>query len=273
MSRPFYYLAAGKLVQRTLPDPEHLVIGSIRWGRAEELFTPAFWLAQFWMREEVTQHHRLGESFSEEVAACLLGGHGIPAEVGLAAFDRLRSSGLVAALCTDAATIADVLREPLIVRNRSVVYRFWAQRSRFLAAAFRRLHDDPPPMECPLALRDYLLTLPGIGPKTSSWIVRNWLGSDEVAILDIHIVRAGILMGLFSPSAVLPRDYLVMERLLLELARCMDIPAAELDALIWQKMRQCPDVVADALSSFQSNQLSPATRPSRQSKQVLLPLA
>lgn len=34
-----------------------------------------------------------------------------------------------------------------------------------------------------------------IGPKTASWIVRNYRKSDCVAIIDIHIHRAGLLAG------------------------------------------------------------------------------
>jgi endonuclease III len=44
------------------------------------------------------------------------------------------------------------------------------------------------------------MSLPGIGPKTASWIARNWLDADDVAILDIHIMRVGQVIGLFPLS-------------------------------------------------------------------------
>ena len=55
------------------------------------------------------------------------------------------------------------------------------------------------------------MTLPGIGPKTASWIVRNWMNSDAVAILDIHIVRAGMLMNLYCQGGRVERHYLEIE--------------------------------------------------------------
>ena len=249
MSGPFYFLEAGRIVERVLPDPCEAVMNDIPWGQAEQLFTPAFWLTQLWMSGDERERHRLGSTFGEEVAACLLGGHGLTAEVGLAAFDRLRTLGLIASLCQDESAIAAALRRPLVVRNRPVVYRFWAQRSRYLVAAFKHLRDQPPSQHSAVALRDYLLEIPGIGLKTSSWVVRNWLDSDDVAVLDVHVVRAGVLMGLFEREHRLPRDYIAMERLFLDLAARMQVSAATLDALIWKVMRQCPDVVANALSA------------------------
>jgi endonuclease III len=46
-------------------------------------------------------------------------------------------------------------------------------------------------------MRQLLLSIEGIGPKTASWIVRNVMGSDDVAIIDIHILRACTGMGVF----------------------------------------------------------------------------
>ena len=56
----------------------------------------------------------------------------------------------------------------------------------------------------PVALRDWLLAIPGIGPKTASWIVRNRTGSSAVAIIDVHILRAGTSAG--SVQATARRD-------------------------------------------------------------------
>jgi hypothetical protein len=62
------------------------------WGFAEEIGSPAYWAAQAWMWEvEAPAHYKLGRSLEEELMACLLGGYGIPAEVGLAAYERLRA--------------------------------------------------------------------------------------------------------------------------------------------------------------------------------------
>jgi thermostable 8-oxoguanine DNA glycosylase len=222
------------------------VLPGVVWGRPDVLFTAAYWLTQYWMREDgfPNRCHRLGRTFEEEVVACLLEGHGIPAEVGLAAFERLRDRGLIAGHPPSAEVLSDNLREPLMLEGRDIVYRFWSQKARYVSSVLTSLGEQPAPLDSPRALRDHLVQLPGIGPKTASWIVRNWLGSNDVAILDIHVVQAGQLMGLFSTIDRVEQHYLRMERRFLELAAAMNVPAANLDSLIWQNMRNSPRLVA-----------------------------
>jgi thermostable 8-oxoguanine DNA glycosylase len=206
-------------------------------------------MTQHWMREDnlPLRSHNLGETLEEEVVACLLGGHGIPAEVGLAAFERLRSRGLITAPCPDAHVFSKNLREPLIVSGRQITYRFWSQKADYIATALRALYDQPAPRNSPCELRNYLMRLPGMGPKTASWVVRNWLGSNEVAILDIHIVRAGQLMNLYSIADRVEAHYFRMEQRFLDLASSIGTPASDLDALIWSEMRRTPRLVESVL--------------------------
>src|SRR4051812_7992011 len=83
----------------TLPPARTHVMPGIRWGRFDEFFTPAFWAARAWQFEPDRSFEpaRLGNSLREELAACLLGGFGIPAEVGLAAYERIARSGVLEA--------------------------------------------------------------------------------------------------------------------------------------------------------------------------------
>jgi hypothetical protein len=48
----------------------------VPWGRADELFAPAYWKVQFWLHglHSPTIQYALGASLFEEVAVCLLGG-------------------------------------------------------------------------------------------------------------------------------------------------------------------------------------------------------
>ena len=80
----FCYLRGDQIVERSVAFPTDEVIPGVLWGSPETLFTPAFWLVQYWMREGslAPRVHCLGQTLEEEVVACLLGGHGIPAEVG-----------------------------------------------------------------------------------------------------------------------------------------------------------------------------------------------
>jgi N-glycosylase/DNA lyase len=242
----FYYLKGEEIVQRNVPPPETIVLPSVTWGRPEVFFTPAYWMTQYWMREgdQPLRTHGLGQTLEEEVVACLLGGHGIPAEVGIAAFERLRNRGLISASCPDEDAFSVNLREPLTISGRQIIYRFWSQKAKYIAAALRMLKEHPAPRESPRDLRNFLMSFPGIGPKTASWVVRNWLGSSEVAILDIHIVRAGQLMNLYSLTDRVEAHYFQMEQRFLDLALAIGTPAADLDALIWSEMRRTPRLVA-----------------------------
>ena len=175
----------------------------------------------------------------------MLGGHGMPAELGLAAYRRLRNRGLLRAIPTETALEA-ALSEPFsTARGASRHYRFPRQKARYLAGCLEALRSINPP-DGDVALRTRLLELPGIGPKTASWIVRNHRGSDRVAIIDIHILRAGRHVGLFPSSWQPPRDYFRLEAAFLELAAALKVRASLLDALIWDYMRRLPPVPAPA---------------------------
>lgn len=206
----------------------------LRWGPDWDIGSPAYWIAQ--VDYETRPHHALGRTLREELGACLLGGHGMPAAIGLAAYHRVRDAGL---LEDDAhpgpEELLDLLSTPLAVRPGHLVrYRFAAQRSGRLAAALRDL--DNISYTNPLELRDVLTSLPGVGLKTASWIVRNRTGCDEVAILDVHIQRAGVAAGVFEPSWTPARHYRLMERLFVAWARAGQVHTGDLDAVIWRSL-------------------------------------
>lgn len=246
----FYYLQGEQTLAREVPNADSDVLPNVRWGRPEALFTPSYWMTQYWMSEEglPSRCHKLGENLEEEVVACVLGGYGVSAEVGLAAFDRLRSRGLIGGFCADVSVVRENLREPLFVSGRRVTYRFWSQKAHYVAAALKTLKERPAPVDSPLKLRDYLMQIRGIGPKIASWIVRNWLNSNDVAILDIHVVRACQLMHVFAISDCVERHYFRMERRFLDFALAISVPASDLDSLIWSRMRSTPQLVSRALN-------------------------
>lgn len=213
------------------------IIPGVPVGRIEDVFSPAFWGQMARSAERGGFGGiRLGSDLVEEVAACLLGGFGMPAEMGLAAFDRLKERKLlfpgVRQEVLEAALTEPFVDPPLNGRR----YRFPRQKARFLAASLDHL-----PSLCEqasdIAFRDDLSSLPGVGLKTASWIVRNSRHSDEVAVLDVHIVRAGRYIGLFGPSMNPSRHYRAMEVRFIELARALKVRAADLDSAMWQVMR------------------------------------
>ena len=241
-------LSGDALQSLSLPAADsRLGIGRLTWGAAEEVGTPAYWRSQAWMWGlEHADHFKLGTSLAEEVAACLLGGYGIPAEVGLAAYERVRAVLAESPQELHASEYAiGLLSEPLTIGSRQVRYRFARQKGAYLARALAQLtqldQDSPD-----VPLRDALTELPGIGLKTASWIVRNWRGSDRVAILDVHIIRAARMLRLFADEWRVERHYREMEQAYLAFADSIDASAALLDSVMWMTMRRLPKETVSA---------------------------
>lgn len=220
-------------------SPEDEVVPGVRWGQSGWLLSPAYWAAAVRDAAPCDDYvRRDGASLHHELAFCLLGGFGVRMEVNVAAFAACRDRGLLEpGVQPGASDIEAVLLQRLEVAGRLVRYRFPHQRARRLSEALRAIEDSPPPTTTTRGFRDALLAIPGVGPKTASWIARNWLGADDVAILDIHVMRAGAAMNLFPESAKLPRDYEELEARFLDFARAIGVRPSLLDAVIWREMR------------------------------------
>lgn len=219
------------------PDSE--VIPGVKWGRPEWVPSAAYWAVMSGYASEEDGFVCTDSTLKEQVGFCLLGGFGITAEMNHAVYDRLERCGVFRPGATESAdAIERLLREPVEVEGRMRRYRFPRQRSIRLANAMCLIEESPPQADDPKVLRKGLTAIPGIGPKTASWITRNWLGSDDVAILDIHIIRAGLLIGLFDTSQRVPRDYEAMEARFLDFARAIGVRASILDAVMWKSMRK-----------------------------------
>lgn len=227
------------------PAPDSEVIPGVRWGLIEAFPSPAYWAYQLWASaySEEPIVYTLGATLEEEVGACLLGGHGIPASVGLAAFAHLRDSGVFEQGTVSEQHIYALLSEPLTVNGRAVNYRFARQKARYLSGAIALLSSKSAPLGSGRELRDWLLSAPGIGYKTASWISRNHLGADDVAILDIHILRAGHLGGFFTPGLTVEKHYLQLEDEFLRFSRGLGVRASDLDALVWLQMMSSSNIV------------------------------
>lgn len=233
-----YSVMNGAVIRLSLPPPETKVLGEVRWGAFDELLTPAYWKGQAWQHHELGTYERpqLGRSLRDELAACLLGGYGMPAELGIAAYGRLRKRGLLEGIPAR-ENVENALMQPFVFRDGSKRrYRFPQQKARYLVSALERMvHFDPPQSD--LDLRDSLVRLPGVGPKTASWVVRNHRNSDAVAIIDVHILRAGRHLGLFPPQWTPQNHYVRLEFSFLRFARALGVRASLLDSLIWDYMR------------------------------------
>jgi N-glycosylase/DNA lyase len=220
--------------------PEYEILPGVRYGRSDELLSPAYWV----LRCETAQPHERNflncvGTLEEEVGFCLLGGYGVTAELATAFFNRLKEEGaFVPSIHVNRSDIFRILSERLSVGGKMRKYRFPNQRSDRLSKAMQYLAHVPPATTDALGFRQYLQEIEGIGPKTASWITRNWLGSDEVAILDIHLLRAGQFINLFDKVVQLPRDYRHVEETFLDFAARIHVQPSILDAVIWSDMRK-----------------------------------
>lgn len=221
-------------------DPEDEVLPGVRFGLSGWAGSPAYWskMAEFEADDPEDYISPKGTPLAEDLAFCLLGGYGVKMELNRAAWEHLHEAGVFSADPVPSREEIEVLLSmPLLVEGRRHKYRYPRQRADRLHVALDAIRKKPPETDDPLIFRRQLMELPGIGPKTASWIVRNWLGSDEVAILDIHVLRAGELMGLFPEKYRLPKDYEALEKKFLEFAQAIQVRASLLDAIMWRDMR------------------------------------
>ncbi len=227
--------------QIELPGELEEVLPGIKWGRPCSPVTPAYWAVRCRSPDEVEKDAFVSpqDSLLEAVGFCLLGGFGIKYESNEAAYRRLKDCGVFDPNTNPTEDdIRKLLVEPLIIEGRAVRYRFPNQRARRLLAMRQELADVRGLSKLnALELRAKLQRIEGVGPKTASWIVRNLRGSDEVAILDVHVIRACRAMNLFPDIIRLPQDYDGLERRFLAFADGIGIRPSLLDAIMWTEVR------------------------------------
>jgi len=225
----------------TLPNPNENIFDTIKWGRFEEFFTPAFWRAQAWffeLRNDAALTYQLGETFKEEVIACLLGGHGISSEMGIAKFNQFKENKIFTLNNVSLESIEEIMHAPIYMDGKYKKYRFAKQKSKYIYDALIKVDNVNEKEKSDLELRNFLLGIDGIGLKTASWIVRNYRKSNNVAILDIHLYRAGLLVGIFNEKDRIEKNYLVMEEKFLLFCKYLGVQASKLDAVIWRVMKE-----------------------------------
>lgn len=239
-----FFNSGHSFVQIDLPSAKEEVLPDVKWGDASGFPTIAYWLYKV-LEKRLTGdviRYKLGSSLLEEIGACLLGGHGIPAANGLAAYNHMRSKGVFKGTAFSIEEIYNWLSEPIPLNGKTFKYRFSKQKSLYIHSAIKKITNESAPSNSGKSLRDWLLEIKGIGPKTSSWIARNWLDANDVAILDIHIYRAGLLGGFFKEEWTVEKNYYELETQFIALAESMKVRTSELDAVMWYEMQNSPSV-------------------------------
>lgn len=191
------------------------------------------------------------DSLEDELLFCLLGGFGISYELN-------RSAAVVVARLVpfDAAHDREELRdriaralgtaqfEPRTAGGGLRRYRFPKRKAELVVAARTWLLGRPGALGdllrnigCERSRRSLLCECPGIGPKTASWLLRNLGLAHELAILDVHLVRALEHAGRIEAKLTLPRDYEIAEQAFLDWCRELDAPPAAFDLFVWEWQR------------------------------------
>ena len=177
-------------------------------------------------------------SLVEEIAFCLLGGFGITAEMNGAVFERLKLQGMFELENSFTVEhIKQLLLKPVVVGNRERRYRFPNQRAERLHIMRNILSEATISDWSRDQAIELLKQIPGIGPKTAAWVIRNHFDCDKVAILDVHVIRACKNLRLFPRDVRLPKDYSLLEAAFINFANAIEIRPAILDAVMWTEMR------------------------------------
>lgn len=239
MKQQLFYWEGCKEHSLTVPTADTEVMDGVKWGDCFTLFTPAYWFSQFQMQPHTDRPvlKDKNNNLIEEIVFCLLGGFGITAEMSAAVFEKCKSAGLLEQMTTDDKKWLEVLSSSFLVDGSTKKYRYPNQKSRYLAGAMQFAKDGVFFNLEGKDLRDELLKVPGIGAKTAGWIARNHTNTDDVAILDIHIHRAGVIAGFFDNKHSIQSDYVEMEERFLTFCRNLGVKPSSFDYFLWDQMR------------------------------------
>ena len=203
----------------------------IRWGRHDEFGTAAYWI-----HETINGGYADGDETMDLKTATvwgLLHGHGVVAEVANAYLDEVMAL-LDKEETPSAAAVSEVLTAPVEGFGR---YRFPKRRAVFISEAVSRLISDPPP-DAEGGLRDYLIGLKGVGPKTAALIEKGFKGPHaEVHVNDIHLRRALVPSGVFLKHWDVDQHYDRFATAFLQYARYGNVSPGALDWCIWDLAR------------------------------------
>ena len=184
-----------------------------------------------------------------ELLFCLLGGHGITFEMSCSALLAVEELDIFAArdnpdVLQDQllAVLTERRYDPPCADGSPRRYRFPRRkatlisqaRSWVLAAGSLSQHFSA--RACERDRRTWLLGCPGLGPKSASWMLRNTGWASELAILDVHVLRAMTEAGVIA-EVPLPLDYERVERRFLDWCERLGAAPAVFDLFLWEWQR------------------------------------
>ncbi len=196
--------------------------------------------------------HRIVQQYEveAELLFVLLGGFGITYDHGLSACNIIRQLRPFSDEWSDEdlfeAILAALMRpqfEPRRSDGSFRRYRFPRQKAAAIVKARKWFRNQGKLEERLLRLgnakerRLLLSECPGVGFKTASWVLRNLGLGDELAIIDIHVLRALVSARRIPDSIQIPKDYEMAEEAFLAWCDELDAPSAAFDLFVWHWQR------------------------------------
>ena len=186
----------------------------------------------------------------DELLFCLLGGFGITFEHGRSAANAIKHLRPFSNGRNDEELFGEILSaleypqfEPCRNDGSLRRYRFPRQKACNIVRARRWVRGHDPLDEHLLKLanakerRRFLIECPGIGLKTASWLLRNLGLGAELAIIDVHLIRALMGSKRIPEDVRLPRDYELAEEAFLVWCDELNAPSAAFDLFVWHWQR------------------------------------
>ena len=223
------------------PDPSERIGFSVagkrwevRWGRHDKFGTAAYWIDQTISGGYADDDAFETMDLKTATVWGLLHGHGVVAEVGNAYHEAVMEL-LEENEAPSVAEVAEVLAKPI---EGFGLYRYPNRKAAFISEAVSWLDSDAPPDD-PVRLRDYVMRLKGVGPKTAALIESGFRGSRaEVHVNDIWLRRALIPAGVFRSHWDVAQHYDRFEAAFLQYARHGKVSPVALDWCIWELARE-----------------------------------
>ena len=191
----------------------------------------------------------IGREIESEMIFCLLGGFGVTYELCISAADLVSEMDPFAHHWSESRLFDELTRalnspqfDPPRRDGSRRKYRFPVRKARLIVNARKWIHSHGSIAEALWNLenshlrRQLLCRCPGIGPKTASWILRNLGIGNDLAILDVHVVRAMQDCGRIGPVQ-LPRDYEFAESAFLNWCSDLEANPAAFDMFVWDWQR------------------------------------